>query len=256
MALIMVWFLLTTTIGVFQLVLRELQDNRVLGNYIQAAAGAEAWAELALLSIKQKGYGYYENYAFWENSSINHILALDPTDPSKKEAEISYDMNTRVDSYEGTLDPLGYDIIPLFYLTGSSDVQVQKIGDINLSSLDSDLSELSWNIIGDTGGISGNGEFDDTTDITIKKLWWDNKIIYTDQNIGELLSDISSGYLILLNPSYTDTLTYTLSSSDFFSTPRATIISRGRVWSHRQNIRTTLDNTQYLNTLKYALYGK
>ena len=257
MALVMIWFLLTTTIWVFQLVLRELQDNRVLGQYIQTLAGAESAAELALLQIKQNGYGYYERHLFWENSSINHILAEDPGNPTQKDIEISYDINTKVTSYEGNLSPLWYDIIPLFYLTGSTDaIQVQAISDISLSSSSPALSDISWNIVWESGWISGNGLFDETTQISVKTLSASNSIISTQQNIETFLSWVSSWYLVLFNPRNSWNITYTLTSSDEFSTPRANIISRAKVGKYRQNVQTTLDNTQYLNTLKYAIYGR
>lgn len=254
----MIGFLLTTTIGVFQLVLRELQDNRVLWNYIRATAWAESGAELALLTIKQNGYGYYESYSLESGNTLNHILALDPQNPTAQDIEISYDINTKVTSYEWSIPPLGYDIIPLFYLTGATDsISVEKISDISLSSSDSSIDVLSWNILWDTGWVSWNGLFDSTTSITIKTLWSDNSIdVIENEDIGYFLSSISSGYLILFHPWWTQNITYTLSSSDPFSTPRANIISQGQVGKHRQNMQTDLDNTQYLNTLKHALYGR
>jgi hypothetical protein len=45
--------LLVLTTGIFNIILKELKDNRAIGDYIKAYAGAEAGRELALLKIKE-----------------------------------------------------------------------------------------------------------------------------------------------------------------------------------------------------------
>jgi hypothetical protein len=51
---LVVGFLIILTSGVFNLVLKEMNDTTSMGNYLKASAGAESSQELALLQIKQK----------------------------------------------------------------------------------------------------------------------------------------------------------------------------------------------------------
>ncbi|MCH2188222.1 hypothetical protein MK079_00130 [Candidatus Gracilibacteria bacterium] len=250
LALVMIGFLLMATLGVFQLVLREMYDNRGLEYSFQAQAGAQSAGELALLAIKQKGYGYYEAHPFGGDSGVNHILAEDPNNPSKRDIEISFDLNTRINSYDGNLEALGYDILPLFYMTGSTPT-VFQIDDITLTS----PASISWNLLGSSGGGSGEGDFDTTTSLSNKTVSSQGEITKNTQTIGSFLSQNEPVYLILFNPTRSP-LSYRIESSDFFSPPEAYILTSAKKGDKQQNLRIYLDNTQYLNTLKYAIYGR
>ncbi|MDA9129457.1 hypothetical protein N9J72_03205, partial [Candidatus Gracilibacteria bacterium] len=59
-AIMMIGFLLVLTVSTFNLVLQELNDGKGRENYMKAYAGAEGAMELALLQIKQNGYGFFE----------------------------------------------------------------------------------------------------------------------------------------------------------------------------------------------------
>ncbi|MCH2189275.1 hypothetical protein MK079_05620, partial [Candidatus Gracilibacteria bacterium] len=59
-ALFIMSFLLILTTGVFRLILGELHQNRGSESYLKAFAGAQSGRELALLHIKQNGYGSYD----------------------------------------------------------------------------------------------------------------------------------------------------------------------------------------------------
>jgi len=86
---------------VFELVLLEMNDNRGREDYLKASASAEGALELALLSIKQKGYGYFHEI---ENSVNNEaiILSKDPTDTAlfaPKDTLLSYTMDGKTSNY-------------------------------------------------------------------------------------------------------------------------------------------------------------
>jgi len=59
-------------------------------------------------------------------------------------------MDGRVNSYSGSLEPLGYDIIPLFSF---DDTHRYSITDVDLKRISGE-GTLSWNIISKQGGIS------------------------------------------------------------------------------------------------------
>ena len=257
--IIIIWFLLVLVAWVFNLILRELNDNRWLGSYLKSYTAAEWAQELALLMIKQNWYGYYENLDHDVNEK-SVVISNNPLDKSKFnawwETFISYFIDSRTDFYSGSLETNSYDIIPLFYKDTSW--TVHKINNnLDLSIVSWSLSDLSWNIISSSWWISGTWTFSDSTIAKEKKL--DNKSFkFIDTNVSGFLSTHDNNYLILYNWSNWD-ISYTLRSDsisdNFFSKPRAKIISSAQVWSYKQNIETDLDNTKYLWLLKYSIFS-
>lgn len=68
----------------------------------------------------------------------------------------------------------------------------------------------------------------------------------------------STNYLILFNPDASTDIDYRLytdSDSEFFTKPRTEIISSAQVGKYKQNFRTVVDNTEYLNVLKYSIFS-
>ena len=256
-ALTMIWFLLVMTVWVFNLVLRGLNDNRGIGNYIKAYFWAEAWQELALLKVKEKWYGLSDSIEHTINnrSVVLSDNALEPTQFKWEDVFISYDLGTKTDSYTGTLQGLEYDIIPLFYLTGS-DIE-EKATDISLSVLSWNSDDLVWNIVSQFSGVSGTGSFDRYTPLHEKRLvsW---SFDFLDTTVESFLSTSSNNYLILFHSNNSDDLVYNLTSASesSFSKPSTHIISSAQVWKYRQNLDTYLDNTKYLDFLKYSIYSK
>ena len=70
---------------------------------------------------------------------------------------------------------------------------------------------------------------------------------------------------MLFNKSWSDIMDYELrtqatdlitSSTEFFSKPVWNITSSVTVWKYRQNISTSIDNTEFLNMLKYSIFSK
>ncbi len=259
-SILMVGFLLIISTGVFHLVLVELNDNRGRENYLKASAGAEWALELALLQIKEKWYGYYDTI----ESTVNDrsvMLSKNPLDKDKfkpTDVRISYDMDSKVNAYSGTLPPLWFDILPLFYLDDDATNPEKWVTDITFQVMSGSGGLTSWNIVSSNGGVSSVGNFSGSTPTQEKVLepWW-FKIISSD--IGSFLSSParSGNYLILFNADDTDPVTYTLDApkaDEYFTKPRAEIISSSQVWKYKQNFRTIVDNTEYLNVLKYSVF--
>ena len=257
--IIIIWFLLVLVAWVFNLILRELNDNRWLGSYLKSYTAAEWAQELALLMIKQNGYWYYEDLDHDINDK-SIIISNNPLDKSKFnawwETFISYFIDSRTDLYSASLETNSYDIIPLSYKDTSW--IVHKINNnLNLSIVSWNQSELSWNIVSSSWWISWTWTFIDSTTAKEKKL--DGKSFkFIDTNVSGFLSTHDNNYLILYNSSNWD-ISYTLRSDfisdNFFSKPRAKIISSAQVWSYKQNIETDIDNTKYLWLLKYSIFS-
>lgn len=257
-SILMVWFLLIITTWIFQLVLSDLNDGRGREGFLQASAGAEGAMELVLLSIKREGYGFYDTIESWVNAR-SIMLSDTPLDVSKfrkNDMQISYDMDSKVHSYSGTLRPLWFDIIPLFYI--NSDLEEEKVEDVTFNIL-SPTQKISWNIVSSEWGISGEWNFDATMSVNMK--WYTSAGFQVSQlQIHEFLGDESraSPYLILFNADRENESTYELYSADktrFFTKPRAEIVSSARIWKYKQNFRTIVDNTEYLNILKYSVFS-
>ena len=256
-ALTMVWFLLVMTVWVFNLVLRWLGDNRWIWDSMKAYFWAESWQELALLKVKESWYGFSDSIDHTLNSR-SILLSDNPLDVSQfrwDEAFISYDLWTQTNSYTGTLQGLEYDIIPLFYLTGS-DVE-KKSTDISFQVLSWNSDDLVWNIVSQFSGVSGTWSFDRYTSVYEKRLI-SGSFEFSESSVENFISSSSNNYLILFYSSNVGDLTYNLTSSSdtSFSKPSTHIISSGQVGKYRQNLDTYLDNTKYLDFLKYSIYSK
>ena len=273
-SLLMIWFLLVLTSWVFDLILREMYDNRGLWSYIRAYAWAESWQELALLKIKEKWYGIYD---FIEHDVNNRSVVLSKNPLNKddfnraEDVFISYDLNStsitdnNESKYDWELWPLEYDIIPLFYEDNAwviHKIDENRSGDGISFTLDAwawDENDLVWNIVSESSWISWIGSSD--TLWNIKKINGSN-LDYDSGNINEFLSslpiDVYKNYLVLFNSNNSEDISYTLESMnplEFFTQPKIKIVSSGQIWKYKQNINTDLNNTQYLNILKYSIYS-
>jgi len=252
----MIWFLLILTVWTFNLILKELFDNKSLGKYIKSYAWAQWAAELALLTIKDKWYWYDDKI----NNDLNNrsiVLAKDPLNLTNfnkiRDTFISYKLNTKVNSYSWELNSLWYDIIPLFYLKWTTNIITDKVNSITLNINSWISSDLSWNIISDTSWISWIWLINNLT------IWkwriWNN---FLEKNVNTFLSSPSNkvNYILLFN-SWNSNIKYNISSNnslEFLSKPKTEIIASWENWWYKQNIRVTLDNTKYLNILKYSIY--
>lgn len=256
-ALLITWFLLLLVSWVFNLVLREFNDTVAMGNYYKAYYWAESSQELALLKIKEKWYWIDENIDFWINDK-SIILSKNPTDKSlfnpKNEVFISYSLETKTNSYSWKLIALEYDIIPLFYIDNNNNEH--KINNLDFNVNFWNNSELLWNIVSKEWWISWIWEFDWNLNVN-KKISNSYISVNSSDDLKTFLSDNNTNYLILFN-SWNNNIEYnlnTINNSEFFSKPKTYIISSAKIWDYRQNLRTYLNNTEYLNILKYSIYS-
>ena len=245
-AILLVWFLLVLTTWVFKLVLQEMFDGRGKQNYLKAYAWAESAMELALLEIKNKGYGYY-NDSFTNQDTLWTAL---------KDTRIGYELDGKVASYTGSLQGVRTtDIIPLFWIDSAGNT-------INITSsltLTSASSELVWNIVSQDIWISWVQSFSPTTGVDKKGLssvLWNQSFTFSSDDVNGFLSLPWEKYLILYNPTATP-ITYSLSvwGNQYFTKPIVSIYSRGKIGKYIQNIRTRVDNTEFLWLLRYSIYS-
>ena len=255
-SLLMVGFLIVVTSWVFNLVLWELNDNRWRENYLKAFAAAEWAQELALLKIKEKGYGYYGTEAIKINDPI---LAEDPLDIRlAKDAIISYNLDSKTDSYTESLPALWYAIVPLFTLDDAEPSQpdfLQSDGTAGILSLLLEVpwDTLIWNLLSENGGMSWTWRFSELD----TSIFSTASSVTPDYSVKDFINTNTRklNYLILFNSDPDNPVEYTLTSNREFTKPEATIISSAQVWKYKQNLSTTLDNTEFLNILRYSIYS-
>ena len=253
-ALLIIWFLLVLSIGIFTLILNEMKDNKAMGDYLKAYAWAESSKELALLQIKENWYAYYDKIDHnLNNRSI--ILSENPLSTSlfkkSKDVLISYDIWSKVSEYEWNLEKLEYDIIPLFYLDDSWEKKITSMT-FTISSWSPD--DLSWNIIWKENWLSWiwiNPEW------SKKTLEWD-LFSFKKENMNTFISNSDTNYLVLLNSWNSWNIKYKLTANiswEYFTKPETSIVSSAEIWKYKQNIVTDLDNTEFLNILKYSIFS-
>ena len=253
-SLMVIGFLMVVTSWVFKMVLLEMWDNKWVSNYLKSYNAAEGVWEFALLQIKEKWYAYFDKIeANLNNRSI--ILASDPEDTSvynrNKDVLVSFDYNYRVNSYEWELVKVWYDIIPLFYVDDDWEKKVLKL---ILSNLIWDSSKFTWNIIWKDSWISWVWIFDSDS---IWK-WRDSNSLYIEKRVDSFLSSSDTNYLILLNLDPNNSIKYKLiaeNSWEFFTKPRTELTASAEIWWYKQNLNILVDNTEFLNILKYSIYG-
>jgi hypothetical protein len=263
-SVVLIGFLLMLTTWVFSLVLKELKDNRWMWDSIKAFAWAEAAQELALLKIKEKGYGIDNKIEHWVSTGSIY-LANDPLDVNNfnnnKDTFISYDLNVLAEIqgwkyiYQANLESKEYSIIPLFY-----EKDWEMI--INVENYELDISpessDLVWNVIAWEEWIWWDGSN------WFNRLNWKWKVINTSHT-GDKTSEFiesrvedflpkNNAYLILFN-SWNSNINFTLKSLQKFSKPKIKILSSAQVWNYRHNLETEFDNTKFLNMLKYAVFS-
>ena len=256
MALLIIWFLLVLSIGIFNLVLNEMKDNRAMWDYIKVYAWAESAQELALLKIKKEGYGYYENID--NNNDRSILLAENPLNRTEfkaaKDVLISYDMWSKTNSYTWTIGSIWYNIIPLFY---KDDVWDNKAISIDLTILSWDVA---WNIIGKEKWISWIWSISWVSTTWLLKTVDSSSRTFNqidDVEVNTFLQGSDWNYLVLLNI-WNINIKYNLKANnswEFFTRPETTIISSAQVWNYKQNLSTELDNTDFLDMLKYSIYS-
>lgn len=242
--LMIIGFLMVLTTWIFNLLLRELNDNKWEADYLKAYAWAESAMELALLDIKKNWYWFY-----------NKKDDLEYLETSKSKIKFSYDLNSKTDNFSQILEPFEQTVIPLFY----EDTSLEEVKNIELSINNSypDYSNMAWNIISwswawlwGTWLISANTVWEwrdeNWSFISSKKLNWN----------WNFLDTYNKNYLLIVNLDSYSNLEYKLSSTDEFTKPVSKIFSSAKIWKYRQNLETSLDNSEFLSILKYSIFSK
>jgi hypothetical protein len=226
--------------------------------YFKSKTAAEAAEEIALLKIKQEWFGF-DTIEHRDGQGESTALFRDAGDPTSyhanKDTEFSYDIDSKTKFYSWSIDPGGFQVIPLFYIDGDGSRWDTKSPDfvVNNSSIE---ANILWNIIGEDWWISGKGSFSSVTGANNKSFDAHQRDFNLDPlNVWEFLNLSDINYLTILNTSNTWAL-YTISTNDTesFTKPITTIYSTAKIWEIKRNIRLEIDNSQYFDVLKYSIY--
>ena len=241
-AVLMIGILLILTTSTLNLVLSEMNDGKGRQDYLKAFYGAWAAQELALLKIKDQGYGYDEDGGFTNTQILWN---------TRKDAEVSFVFESKVEEYSGVLQQGETQIIPLFWIDDTGNIS--SITDIDF---DVSLWNISWNIIWENSWESWINDFSSlkTTNTKALDIASGDFTVNTSWNIGDFLSNNPGSYLAIFNSQSTKAQ-FTLSSPESFSLPVAQIMSSGTVGKYTQNLETSVDNTEFLGILKYSIYS-
>lgn len=251
LAILMVWFMLVLTSWVFLLVLWENKDTKAMEYYLKSFAWAEWSIEIALLKAKQFNYSYSEQLNKW--APISKVLfRRDWVYNYNKDVFISYNLDSTASEINAkNLQWWKFDIIPLFYY--DINWSYKKVKNIKLEWVN---SEVVWNIIWENSWITGVGNFTNITDWNYKTISWFN-VSYTKKRVWNFLNDEEKNYLILHNTSLND-VNYnliSLNSWEYLTKEASYIIWSWEVWGYKQNLRVMINNSEYLNLLKYSIFS-
>ncbi|MDD5769509.1 MAG: hypothetical protein PHE25_00930 [Candidatus Gracilibacteria bacterium] len=251
LAITMTGFMIVLTAGIFLLVLSENKDTKSIENYFKSSQGAEGSLELAMLKAKQYNYSYDEKLI--SSNSLSKILCKDITNCYENKDElITYNLSSISSQIVDKKIELGnFDIIPLFSYDQNG--VYKKVKNITITGLN---NNIIWNIVGKDSGISGIGDFINTTEGNYKTISGLD-ISYNKKTIGEFLNFSDYNYLILHNLSNGE-ITYTLkslNSGEFLTKDTSQIIATGEVGGFKQNLIVNINSSKYLNLLKYSIFS-
>lgn len=240
LSVLMVGFMLVLTHGILTLVIWESKDSRAMESYLKAYAWAEWALEMWMLEAKKNIYGIDIT-----QTGIKNVLHS--SQPAKKNVDISYTIQGATREISSLkLASWQFAIIPLF--SKGSKVTSPRFVWGN--------SEVVWNIVSKTSGISGVGNF-------TKETLWKEKTISSgevslqDTSIQNFLTHNEESYLILQNIGTTE-ISYALSSDkidEYFTNTTTKIVGTGEVWGFKQNVFIEIDIGKYLNLLKYSVFS-
>lgn len=251
LAILIVWFMLVLTSWVFSLVMLENKDTKAMEYYLKAFAWAEWSLELAMLKAKQFNYSFSDKID--NTDSKSKVLSRDISNFSKtKDVLITYNLDaTTSEVKDKNLKSWEFDIIPLFYYDVNWDYK--KVKNIIINWLNSDVV---WNIVGENSWITWINNFTNNTEWNFKTInsW---NINFSTKTIWDFISESEKNYLIIHNVS-TNEINYTLKSLnpwEFITKEASFIIWSWEIWWYKQNLRVKIDNSKYLNLLKYSIFS-
>ncbi len=251
LAILMVWFMLVLTSWIFSLVMVENKDTKAMEYYLKAFAWAEWSLELAMLKAKEYNYSYSERLTISDEES--KVLYYSNSFNKNKDVTITYDLNANSSEIrDKTLSSWEFDIIPLFYLDNSKNYK--KVKNIVISGLNDDVV---WNIVWENGWITWVSNFSNTTNWNYRTISSDWSVNFSNMTIWKFLEDSEKNYLILHNVSG-NSVNYTLKSLnewEYITKDASYIVWSWDVWWYKQNLRVKIDNSKYLNLLKYSIFS-
>jgi len=250
LAILMVWFMLVLSSWIFLLIMQESKDTKAMEYYLKAFAWAEWSLELAMLKAKKYNYSYDEKLQ--NNSSLSKVLYGSWEYKKTKDVTISYDLSSISNEIKDkNLKSAEFDIIPLFHYDINGNYK--KVTNITISWLNADIV---WNIIWEREWISWIWNFSNTSNWNLKTIssW---VVSFSSKSIWDFLQTSEKNYLILHNTS-PNNITYTLNSLvewEFLTKEITQIIWSWEVWGYKQNLRVNINNSKYLNLLKYSIFS-
>ncbi len=244
LAVLMVWFMLVLTHWVLTLVIGESRDTKAIENYLKAYAWAEWALELGMMEAKLENYGVDT-----ENTDFSQTLHNNGW--NNKDVSIEYQIQGLVNSLEDReIWAWAFAIIPMFW----KGTEVKRP---RLNFVWSGGDQVVWNILSESSGLAGLGEFSSETLSTQKTITNGNVNINTNKKVSDFLDNNTKNYLILHNTGDTS-VAFTLTSnnlSEKFTNTTVKIVGTGEVWGWKQNIFVDIDTQNYLNLLKYSVFS-
>lgn len=251
LAILMTGFMLVLTSWVFLLVLAENKDTKAMEYYFKSLEWAEGGLELAMLKAKQFNYSYDEILS--TSNPISKVLFEDQSNFNKnKDVIITYNLSSITSEViNKKIEIWKFDIIPLF--SYDNNWIYQKVKNISVTWLNSDTV---WNIVWNNSWISWTWNFINITEWNYKTISWNN-VSFEKKSIWDFLNSSENNYIILHNLSSMEIM-YSLKSLndwEYLTKDNTLIISSWENWWFKQNLRVSIDSSNYLNLLKYSIFS-
>ncbi len=272
-AILMTTFLTILSASILNLFLVENKMNHFLSDGISAYMSAEWALEYTLL----KSVNHREGFSDIIVDSDAESVLLDTSATTNKKTTITSTLRASGNSYTGVIASGGFEIIPLFYDTGSviqntaKNPNKENIPLIKTSSfIVTQDGDIGWNIIGNdtmgkTFGIAGTGwalqRFGNKSEAIIQSGFEKHTDTTSDlmtagtQTISYFLTTYENNYLILSNTS-ANPVTYSMVSPDIFALPVRSIIASSTVGKSKQNIEFSENRSKLFDILKYSVFSK
>lgn len=251
LAMLMTWFMVVLTTWIFLLVLAENKDTKSMEYYFKSSEWAEGWLELAMLKLKQYNYSYDEKVD--SSNNLSKVIFQNQNSFNKnKDVLVTYDISwVTSEIIDKKVEVWGFEIIPLF--SYNNEWIYSKVKNISITWLNTDVV---WNIVWKNSWISWVWNFISTTEGNYKTILWNN-VSYEKKSIWDFLALEDNNYLIIHNVSSWD-ISYTLKSLnpwEYLTKDKSLIVSSWEIWWYKQNLRVTIDASEYLNLLKYSIFS-
>lgn len=252
LALLLVWVMLILTVWVFRVVLNETYDTDWLAKNFQSYAWAEAWLEMALLEMKSNNY-WFEKTIDHDINNESVVISSNPLDKTlfkwNKDVLVSYELKWAISDLTWNIEPWKYYIIPLFAWVD----KVENTISLTVQSWEED--NLVWNIIWGSSWISNIWGLTEETQWNIKSYNWSFNYS-SNSSIRTFLNDSDDNYLVLFNSDPYSSISFNLNTgTEKFTSNIAEIVSTGEIGKYKQNLRLEVDNSKYLNLLKYSIFS-